>query len=88
MPQSPFQYSIRQGYMAIGKIFPSLGCCTDWRAESRGWEEHRSTCISKVHCWAMAFILACFYAQVHFFLSIKHGQIQEAFIRQSPTLRR
>ena len=29
MPQSPFPYSTHQGYTALCKIFPSLGCCTD-----------------------------------------------------------
>lgn len=49
MPQSPFLYSTHHGYTALCKIFPSLGCCTDQHAEPRGWEECRSTCISKAH---------------------------------------
>lgn len=68
-PQSPFQYSTHQDYMSICKTFPSLGCCTDWHAESRVWEEHRSTCISKVHFWAVAFSFVWFYVQALFFVN-------------------
>jgi len=46
--------------MAVWQIFSSLGCYTDSHAESRGWEKHKSTRISKVHsCGFQPYVFLC-----------------------------